>query len=346
MSPDAPHRSLIAPATGQARAAPRIGFLGTGWIGRHRMQALAADGVCEVVAIADSSDQACSEARQLTPGATVVQSLEELLELELDGAVIATPSALHAQQALAFLERGIAVFCQKPLARTGDETTSMMAAARAADRLLACDFSYRHTEGMRGIRNCVAEGELGQVYAVDLVFHNAYGPDKPWFRDAALSGGGCAIDLGTHLIDLALWTLGFPRVERVAGRLYAKGRPLGAGSIEVEDYAVAQLDLATGTVVRMACSWNLSAGRDAVIEAHFHGSRGGAALRNQGGSFYDFHAERFEGTRSSTLAAPPDDWGGRAIVAWGRQLAAGAGYSPAIETAVNTAAVLDAIYGR
>jgi predicted dehydrogenase len=154
------------------------------------------------------------------------------------------------------------------------------------------------------------------------------------------------IDLGTHLVDLALWTLGFPEVERVAGKLYAQGRLLQPGCGEVEDYAVAQLDLAGGAVVRIACSWNLAAGRDAVIEAHFHGTRGGAALRNREGSFYDFTAERYEGTRRSILAEPPDDWGGRAIVAWARQLAAGARYSRSIEPVLKTATVLDALYGR
>jgi predicted dehydrogenase len=325
---------------------PRIGFLGLGWIGQHRMRALLAEQACEVPVVADPSPEARACAQRLAPGAALVDSLEELVSFELDGAVIATPSALHAAQARALLQRGIAVFCQKPLARTAAETAGIVGAARSADRLLGCDLSYRHTEGMRRIRNCVAEGELGTVYAADLVFHNAYGPDKPWFRDAALSGGGCMIDLGTHLVDLALWTLGFPQIERVASRLYAQGRPLAAGSAEVEDYAVAQLDLAGGAVVRLACSWNLAAGRDAVIEAHFHGDRGGASWRNCNGSFYDFAAERYEGTRSVALAGPPDDWGGRATVTWARLLAGGAQYSPAIESAVQVARTLDAIYGR
>jgi predicted dehydrogenase len=324
----------------------RLGFLGLGWIGLHRMQAVVADKMCEVVAVADPDAEARARAQQLAPGAVGLASLDELLEEQLDGAVIATPSALHAAQARALLERGVAVFCQKPLARTAQETRDMIAAARGADRLLACDFSYRYTEAMRRIRNCVAEGELGDVYAADLVFHNAYGPDKPWFRNAALAGGGCAIDLATHLVDLALWTLGFPEVERVASRLYAQGRLLPASSAEVEDFAIAQLELGTGAVVRIACSWNLAAGCDAVIEAHFHGSRGGAAMKNRNGSFYDFFAERYQGTRRTSLAEPPDDWGGRAIVAWARQLAAGARYSPAIESALRTASVMDAIYGR
>jgi predicted dehydrogenase len=333
-------------ATAAAPVLPRIGFLGLGWIGQHRLQAVLDAQVGQVVAVADPAEDARERALAAVPEAIAVDSLEELLDLDLDGAVIATPSALHAKQALAFLERGVAVFCQKPLARTAAEAASIVAAARAADRLLGCDFSYRHTEGMRRIRECIARGELGRVYAADLVFHNAYGPDKPWFRDAVLSGGGCVIDLGTHLVDLALWTLGFPEVERVASRLYASGRPLPRGSAEVEDYAVAQIDLAGGIAVRLACSWNLSAGCDAVIEASFHGTHGGATLRNRDGSFYDFRAERFQRTSRSLLAEPPDAWGGRAIVDWAMRLAQGGQYEPQVETALQVANVLDEIYGR
>jgi predicted dehydrogenase len=325
---------------------PRLGFLGLGWIGQHRMQALLEEKACRVVAVADPSADVRHRVQQLVPDAAVAEGLDDLLQLELDGIVIATPSALHAQQALAALDRGLAVFCQKPLARTAAENAAIVHAARKADRLLGCDLSYRYTDAMRRIRNCVVEGEIGSVYAADLVFHNAYGPDKSWARDAALSGGGCAIDLGIHLVDLALWTLGFPEVERVSSRLYAQGQLLPPNSNAVEDYAVAQLDLASGAVVRVACSWNLPAGRDAIIEAHFHGSRGGAAMQIVDGSFYDFAAARFQGTQRIPLADPPDAWGGRAIVDWARHLASGARYNSSIETIVQVASVLDRVYGR
>ena len=325
---------------------PRLGFLGTGWIGRHRMTAIAASGHATVAAVADAAPASAEAAAAAAPGAAVVDSLDALLALDLDGIVIATPSALHAEQAVRALERGCAVFCQKPLARTAEETRAVVDAARAADRLLGVDLSYRETAGMRAIRALVADGALGHVHAVDLTFHNAYGPDKAWFYDPALAGGGCVIDLGIHLVDLALWTLDFPPVVGAHGRLFAKGQALVDPTTAVEDHALATLDLAGGTVVRLACSWHLSAGQDAVIEAAFYGSEGGAALRNVDGSFYDFTAHRFRGTAREALALPPDDWGGRAAVAWARQLAAGGRYDPAVERLVDVAAALDAIYGR
>ena len=337
-------RADARPVAGMA--CPRLGFLGVGWIGRNRMEAIRRSGVAEVAVVADPSAAMCEAALESAPGAERARSLDEILDAGVDGVVIATPSALHAEQAVTALARGAAVFCQKPLGRTAAATRRVVDAARDADRLLGVDLSYRHTRAMRAVRDLVGSGALGDVYAADLTFHNAYGPDKPWFYDAALSGGGCVMDLGTHLVDLALWVLGFPKLQRTGSRLHSRGRVLGPAPGEVEDYANAWLELGGGTTVRIACSWNLPAGRDAVIEAAFYGTAGAAAMRNVDGSFYDFIAERYQGTATERIAAPPDDWGGRAAVEWARRLGAGDRFDAEAERLVDVAAALDAIYQR
>jgi predicted dehydrogenase len=324
----------------------RLGFLGLGWIGRKRMESLVRSGLVEVVAIADPVKEVAEQAKVVCQDApfVYVDRMEALWRENLDGLVIATPSALHAAQAIAALESGLAVFCQKPLGRTATETRQVVEAARRADRLLAVDLSYRFLQGMQAIRDLVQAGAIGDVYAVDVVFHNAYGPDKAWFYDPAQSGGGCLIDLGLHLVDLALWTLGFPRVTQTSSRMFAQGKPLKMGRDQVEDYAVARLDLDTGAVLSLACSWRLPAGLDAVIEAVFYGTAGGLALRNVSGSFYDFKAERFWGTARQTLHEPPDEWGGRAAVAWAHRLADSPQYHPEVEQVVTVAEVIDRLY--
>jgi predicted dehydrogenase len=327
-----------------APARPRLGFLGTGWIGRHRLRALAASGVVEVAALADPADDCLQAAAQDAPGAQLAADLDALLRSGIDGLVIATPSALHAEQAVAALDAGLAVFCQKPLGRSAQESARVVAAARRSDRLLGVDLSYRHTAAARAIREQVRAGALGFVHAIDLVFHNAYGPDKPWFQDPALSGGGCVIDLGIHLVDLLLWTPDWPAVRLVDARCRRRGAP--ARSDEAEDFCLATLELAGGAVARLACSWFSHEGRDAVIETTYRGRDGAAALANVDGSFYDFAAELRSGTSARTLSVPPDDWGGRAAVAWARRLAAGERYDPEGERLVAVARVIDSIYGR
>jgi predicted dehydrogenase len=326
-----------------AAARPRLGFLGTGWIGRDRMRAVAASGVAHVAALADPAADCLRAAARDVPGAALARDLDGLLAADLDAVVIATPSALHAEQAVGALEAGLAVFCQKPLGRTAAETERVLAAARRADRLLSVDLSYRHTAACATLRERIAT--IGPVHAVELVFHNAYGPDKPWFRDPLLSGGGCVVDLGVHLVDLLLWTLGFPRVERVDARRWLGGQPAGVG--DAEDFCLATLELAGGAVARLACSWFSHEGRDAVIEATFRGRDGALSMHNVDGSFYDLRTDLRNGTAATVIAAPPDAWGGRATVAWARRLAAGERYDASGgEDLVAVAATLDRIYGR
>lgn len=327
-------------------ARPRIGFLGLGWIGLNRMAALVRSGVGEAAAISDPSADSVAQALQAAPKAEVAATLEDLLKIGVDGVVIASPSGLHAAQSIRALKSGTAVFCQKPLGRTADEVRSVIATARSADRLLGLDMSYRFVRAMAQVRDLVRSGEFGHIYAVDLVFHNAYGPDKPWFYDRAQSGGGCVIDLGIHLVDLALWTLAFPSVVSVSSKLFRQGQLLGPCPNQVEDYALATLELDGDVAVQLSCSWRLQAGCDALISARFYGTEGGAAFRNTGGSFYDFVAERYRGTAREVLSSPPDDWGGRALVDWAIRLAKGGRYDPSVEQSEHVALILDRIYGR
>lgn len=309
------------------------------------MAAICATARIEVAAISDPSADMIAEAAVLAPDAAIAGSLDEMLAMELDGIVIATPSALHAEQSIRALKAGVAVFCQKPLARDAAETRAVVAAARAADRLLAVDLSYRFTAGMAHIAELVRSGALGRMHAIDLVFHNAYGPDKPWFYDRALSGGGCVIDLGVHLVDLALWVMNFPKLRGpVQTALSAGGAPLKAGALAVEDFALTSFALEDGPVVRLACSWRLHAGREAEISASFYGTEGGVALHNVDGSFYDFTALRYSGTSTETLTVPPDDWGGRAAAAWARKLATGKRFDPEADRLIQIAEVIDRIY--
>jgi predicted dehydrogenase len=326
-----------------APARPRLGFLGTGWIGRDRMRALADSGVAEVAVLADPAPETLRAAAGDVPAAALATGLDELLDAGLDAIVIATPSALHAEQCIAALDAGLAVFCQKPLGRSAGETERVLDAARRADRLLGVDLSYRHTAACVAVRERIAS--IGPVHAVDLVFHNAYGPDKPWFRDPQLSGGGCVIDLGIHLVDVLLWTLGFPRVERVDARRWLGGAPAVDG--EAEDFCLATLDLGGATVARLACSWFSHEGRDCVLEVTFRGRDGALSMHDVGGSFYDFRAELRDGTSATQIAVPPDAWGGRAAVEWARRVAAGERYDPrAGDELAAVAGTLDQIYGR
>jgi predicted dehydrogenase len=332
----------------QTQTKPNIGFIGVGWIGLNRLNAMLKENLITVGSIADASEESLLKAQQVVPDASLYLTLSEVLEEKPEGIVIATPSAFHASQAISALENGVSVFCQKPLARTARETEMVVNAAEKSDKLLGVDFSYRFTEGMQKINQLIKSEAFGEIFAINLVFHNAYGPDKEWFYKPELSGGGCVIDLGSHLIDLALWILDFPEITNVSSSLFSGGKPIALPETETEDFAIATMETVNGTAIQLACSWNLQAGQDAVIEATFYGTKGGATFRNIDGSFFHFEAYKFhQKTKKELLTSQaPDDWGGRAAITWARQLGKGEGFNKEAYQFVKVAEVIDRIYKR
>jgi predicted dehydrogenase len=299
---------------------PRLGFIGLGWIGRKRLDAIAAAGVMEVAALADADDARVADAQLTYNKAQRCTTVDHVLDQDLDGVVIATPNGSHAELALACLHRGLPVFCQKPLATTAADTQRVIEAALDADRLLATDYSYRHVQGMSRLRELIRSGELGEVLSIDLVFHNAYGPSKQWCHDRKQAGGGCLLDLGVHLVDLALWLQNSPQMRVVSSRLFAQGQRRQSTSDAIEDLAYVELEQDNGAIVRIASSWHANIGCDAIIRADLHAQRGGASWYNVNHSFVDFNIDVFRGTQRECIGQSRDDWGPGALLHWIEQL--------------------------
>lgn len=319
---------------------PRVGFVGLGWIGRKRLDALADE--IEVAALVDNDSHRLNAAAASYPDAFATKDLERMLGEDLDGVVIATPNGLHAAQGVACLERGVAVFCQKPLATTLRDVGAIIDSAQRSDRLLGVDFCYRHVDGMHELRRRVLGGAIGQIVSIDLTFHNAYGPDKSWCQNRALAGGGCLMDLGVHLLDLALWLQGMPCMERVRSRILSQGSPVYGDALE--DLAYAEFIQANGAMVRLACSWHAHIGQPAVIQVGINGTRGGAMWNNVAGSFYDFELRMFRGTECEHLGSYPDDWGPRALRQWLCQLQIDAGFDEGAADYLRSAALIEEVY--
>lgn len=330
-----------------AAVKPRLGFAGLGWIGEQRMRALAEAKIADIVAVCEPDPVrlrgACSTLRQQP---AVCKSFDELLEQPLEGIVIATPNALHEPQAAAAMERDLATFSQKPLALSGSGTARLLALARQKNLPLGVDWSYRYLAGVPELKKRIEDGEIGEVTAAELCFHNAYGPDAAWYYQLSSAGGGCLLDLGCHLLDLSHWLLGAREPCDVRARCFGKGKLLPPPVAEPEDFVMADIEYTSGQHVHLSCSWRASAGRGAIIGCRIFGTKGGAEIRNVAGSFYDFEVALHHGADSVLLAAPPDPWAGRALLHWTRQLQTGAGCDSEVEYLATTAALIDVIYGR
>lgn len=281
-----------------------------------------------------------TQACKIAAGAAAVETFEALLESEPDGLVIATPNFMHETQALAALDRGIAVFCQKPMALDSAGAKRILDAAAMCDRPIAVDFCYRYTAAVSAMKQLLSRHELGDIYAAELAFHNAYGPDRQWYYDLASAGGGCVLDLGIHLVDLVLWLLDDFVVTDLTAQLHRPARD----RFGLEDYATIQFKSGAGVVVTIRCSWRLPTDGDAHIFAGVYGSEGGVELKNVNNSFYDFMATHTSKQHTVVLASPPDDWGGRALLHWIDKLSEGAGFDHEADRIVSVAEVIDRIY--
>jgi len=177
---------------------------------------------------------------------------------DLDAVVICTPSHLHEPQAVAALEGGKHVLVEKPLALTAEGAARVVAAAERAGRALMVAMNSRYRPDVQALRPFLQGGELGEVFLMKSAWLNRkVRVARPtWRHRRETAGGGAWMDLGVQVLDLCLWLLGHPRVERLVAHLHP-----GEG-MEVEDAAVVALRLASGTALSLAVSWSLVAERD------------------------------------------------------------------------------------
>ncbi len=325
---------------------PKLGFLGLNDEARMRMEALLKAGTAEVVAVSDDNSDAVEEALSMSPKAINCPRWDSMLDMELDGVVISTPTVWHTDQALQSMKAGLPVFCQRPLGRNLTEVSSLLETSHRTNRLLTVDLPYRYLTAVERIRELILAGDLGELYAVDMRFFTALSPVEPWCHDVRSAGGGCVVDLGIHLIDALLWMTGSSVVEANAQTLRA-GKRYVRGDREVEDYASAALTLESGAVANLSCAWNLHVGAPTRFELSYYGTHGAAVLKNVHGSPVNFHAEHCVATQHKVISDAPDDWLGRSLLHWVHKVATeGPFYDPEVENFMLVASVVESIYNQ
>jgi predicted dehydrogenase len=189
-------------------------LIGFGFIAErgHVPAYLAAPDQLKIVAVADVCAARRDRARQVLPGARIYSDTKTLLSAEgrqLDFVDIATPPCDHAAIAHAAFEHGLHVFCEKPIATSGADARMMLDHAMQAKRVFFPSHNYKHAPVIRAIREVLESGEIGPVHLVTLdTFRTTHArgvaewqPD--WRRARATSGGGIAMDHGSHTFYLA-----------------------------------------------------------------------------------------------------------------------------------------------
>ncbi len=174
----------------------------------------------EIVAIADVCEARRDLAMQKHPGVRVYTDYEILLEQEaenLDFVDISTPPAFHAEIALLAFEKGLHVLCEKPLTVTLEEATALLNAAKKHKKVLFPCHNYKHAPVVKAIKEVIDSGKIGKVRSVTLnTFRNTHAKGVTewktnWRRSKQYSGGGIAMDHGSHTFYLTFdWLKSYP----------------------------------------------------------------------------------------------------------------------------------------
>jgi predicted dehydrogenase len=229
----------------------------------------------ELVALCDRDPEKTARVAQKFGVPTSYTRFEELLSDDsVDAVDITTPNYLHAPMAIAALEAGKHVLCERPLARSADEAAAMAKAAKKSDRLLMCAVQHRFRPDAQLLRKFVDKGDLGDIFLAKggwLRQKTEWDSDE-WRAQKRESGGGVVLDLGFQMIDLALWVLGDVKAESVTASVHRTKKG------DVEDSATAFLRLDTGATLTLELTWGLLMEKDFAY-LNLFGS-GGAALLN------------------------------------------------------------------
>jgi predicted dehydrogenase len=174
-------------------------------------------GDVEITAVADICEARRALAAENLPGARIYTDATALLEGEkgrLDFVDISTPPCDHASIALAAFQRGLHVLCEKPLTTTVAEARSLLDAAQASRRVLFPCHNYKHAPVVRAIREIIDSGRIGKVRSITLsTYRNTHAKGvnewkRDWRREKRFSGGGIAMDHGSHSFYLMFDWLG------------------------------------------------------------------------------------------------------------------------------------------
>jgi predicted dehydrogenase len=273
----------------------RVGVIGVGWAGQRHLEAYDAVAGARVVALAGLEEPARHPLATRYRIEHEVAHWEELLEVAgLDAVSIAVPTFLHAPIAVAALERGLHVLCEKPIARNGDEAEAMVAAARRAGRVLDVAFNHRQRGDIQELKAAIDAGRLGRPYYAKAWWLRRTGIPTlgSWFTRSELAGGGPLVDIGVHLLDYALFLLGNPEVRAVSASTYDllattgfgvnpdsnKTGATGAKTFDVEDLASAFIRLSDGGTLLVEASWAAHRRDGDEFGMTLYGTGGGAEL--------------------------------------------------------------------
>ena len=200
-----------------------------------------------------------------------------------------TPNNLHYQYTIQALKNDCHVFCEKPPAMTAAEAREMAELAKEKGKVLAYNFQRRQTSEYLLLKKYFQQGQLGEVYHIKANYLRRRGiPGWGNFTNKTIQGGGALIDLGVHILDLALGLMEYQAPEKIVANIHDFiGRTGGKGlkgqwdpeKFDVEDACFAYLTFPGNKSIALSCSFALNQKEEEVINLEVFGSKAGVNLK-------------------------------------------------------------------
>jgi predicted dehydrogenase len=279
----------------------RAGVIGTG-MGRYHMAAYAKHPRVTLAAVCDLNEAEAKEFGAKYGAESVFADYQEMLDTaNLDILSVAVPNHLHAPIAIAGVQAGCHVLCEKPMATRLRDAERMVEVAASHGKRLMINMSQRFEPMQAALRHVTDSGKFGKVYygkagwirrkgtpVLDFPPGGSMGRG-PWFVDKRQAGGGALMDIGVHIYDLAWWIMGQPEPVTVLASEYNElSLPRFREKrvfADVEDLATSLVKFADGSTLFCEVSWDAHMEPGQYIEVF--GTEGGLRWRGEATLYYD-----------------------------------------------------------
>ncbi len=270
----------------------KVGIIGTGSLAVYHMEAYKKNPFVEITAVCDFNEERARQKAVEYGAKEVYKDYKDMLKnSDIDAVSIITWNNTHAQITVDSLNAGKHTLCEKPPAINARQAILMEQTAKTAGKLLMFGFIRRFEERARLLKEVISNNKLGEIYYIKTGCLRRCGNPGGWFAKKEISGGGPLIDLGVHMIDLAMYLMGKPKPVSVFGNTFdkvgnmadVKGSPVHKAADynidhnEVEDMANGMIKFENGASIFVETSWTAHIKKD-ITYMQIFGSKGGAVL--------------------------------------------------------------------
>ncbi len=302
----------------------KVGIIGVGSIAKEHIESYIKNEAVELYAFCDINETQLKKMGDAYGITRLYNDKDEMLSVlpELDAVSVCTWNSAHAECAIAALNAGCDVICEKPMATSAEDAEKMLAAAEKNKKLLMIGFVRRFGNDCKILKDFVDVNFFGELYYTKATYLRRNGSPGGWFGDKSRSAGGPLIDLGVHIIDFTRYILGNPKPVSVYGatfhklanranlkktkQTYQSVSRSDADIFDVEDLATAMIRYDNGAVVSIETSFSLNI-EQPKGDIEFFGTKAGAKLSPELEIFSDLNGYMINSTFDIETALSFDD---------------------------------------